>query len=384
MLAEINGCHLTGPEAGKPLSGATPRCAPTDPPPAAAGSTPGVYADGVNQAARRSARAASRRPASRSGAGPGPPNRRILYNRASADPDGKPWSERKTLRLVGRATQGRWVGDDVPDFPVDRAPRVRPDPDVGGPDGAGRRRPVHHAGRRQGLAVRAQGHGRRAAADALRAAGVPGRQRALPAAAEPGASHVPAQGQPERAERRRARAPTSIPYVFTTYRLTEHHTAGGMSRWLPYLAELQPEMFCEVSPELAAERGLEPYGWATIVSPAGGDRGQGAGHRADDARCHRRPHRPPDRAALSLGRRQRRGGQRRRGQRPARRDPGPERADPGVQGGLLRHPSGPPAPGRGRCCGWSQEYQSPRGRRPSSTGQLSRQVTESAEPIGRS
>src|SRR5262249_52688885 len=57
------------------------------------------------------------------------------------------------------------------------------------------------------------------------------------------------------------------PYVFTTYRLTEHHTAGGMSRWLPYLSELQPEMFCEVSPELAAERGLEPYGWATIVSP---------------------------------------------------------------------------------------------------------------------
>jgi formate dehydrogenase major subunit len=57
------------------------------------------------------------------------------------------------------------------------------------------------------------------------------------------------------------------PYVFTTYRLTEHHTAGGMSRWLPYLSELQPEMFCEVSPELAAERGLEPYGWATIISP---------------------------------------------------------------------------------------------------------------------
>jgi formate dehydrogenase major subunit len=56
------------------------------------------------------------------------------------------------------------------------------------------------------------------------------------------------------------------PYVFTTYRLTEHHTAGGMSRWLPYLAELQPELFCEVSPELAAERGLVNGGWATLVS----------------------------------------------------------------------------------------------------------------------
>jgi formate dehydrogenase major subunit len=57
-----------------------------------------------------------------------------------------------------------------------------------------------------------------------------------------------------------------FPYVFTTYRLTEHHTAGGMSRWLPYLAELQPEMFCEISPELASERGLEHLGWATIVT----------------------------------------------------------------------------------------------------------------------
>ena len=55
-----------------------------------------------------------------------------------------------------------------------------------------------------------------------------------------------------------------FPYLLTTYRLTEHHTAGGMSRWLSWLSELQPEMFCEVSPELAAERGLENGGWATI------------------------------------------------------------------------------------------------------------------------
>ena len=57
------------------------------------------------------------------------------------------------------------------------------------------------------------------------------------------------------------------PYVATTYRLTEHHTAGGMSRTVPYLSELQPAMFCEVSPELAEEAGLEHGGWATIYSP---------------------------------------------------------------------------------------------------------------------
>jgi len=56
------------------------------------------------------------------------------------------------------------------------------------------------------------------------------------------------------------------PYVLTTYRLTEHHTAGGMSRTVAYLSELQPELFCEVSPELAAERHLEHLGWATIVT----------------------------------------------------------------------------------------------------------------------
>ena len=57
-----------------------------------------------------------------------------------------------------------------------------------------------------------------------------------------------------------------FPYVFTSYRLTEHHTAGAMSRTLPYLSELQPEPFCEVSPRLARERGLEHGGWATIVT----------------------------------------------------------------------------------------------------------------------
>jgi formate dehydrogenase major subunit len=37
-----------------------------------------------------------------------------------------------------------------------------------------------------------------------------------------------------------------------------------MSRWLSWLSELQPEMFCEISPELAAEKGLTNGGWATI------------------------------------------------------------------------------------------------------------------------
>jgi len=62
----------------------------------------------------------------------------------------------------------------------------------------------------------------------------------------------------------RAWGDPEFPYALTTYRLTEHHTAGGMSRWLSWLAELQPEMFCEVSPELAAEKGLKNGCWARI------------------------------------------------------------------------------------------------------------------------
>ena len=63
------------------------------------------------------------------------------------------------------------------------------------------------------------------------------------------------QCNPERMEWLRADNPyhrpyddKKFPYVVTTYRLTEHHTAGGMSRWVAWLSELQPELFCEVSP----------------------------------------------------------------------------------------------------------------------------------------
>ncbi len=58
----------------------------------------------------------------------------------------------------------------------------------------------------------------------------------------------------------------AFPFVLSTYRLTEHHTAGGMSRTVGRLSALQPELFCEVSPELARLRGLDHGGWATIVT----------------------------------------------------------------------------------------------------------------------
>jgi formate dehydrogenase major subunit len=224
----------------------------------------GCYANGTNQPARR-------RPGSeQSWVAPEwgwswPANRRILYNRASADPDGRPWSERKAY-VWWDADQGTWTGHDVPDFKQDKAPGYRPPEGATGPDALAGDDP---------FIMQADGK-----AWLFAPAGLT--DGPLPTHYEPQESPFPnlLYGQQRNPVRQLLRPsehdrfhPTAgtpgtdvFPFVATTYRLTEHHTAGGMSRWLPYLAELQPEMFCEVSPELAGERGLTHGGWATIVT----------------------------------------------------------------------------------------------------------------------
>jgi formate dehydrogenase major subunit len=223
----------------------------------------GSFADGVNQTARRTPGREQNWVAPEWGWA-WPANRRLLYNRASADPDGRPWSERKAY-VWWDADQEKWVGHDVPDFEAGKRPDYRP------PEGAEREAAL--AGT-DPFIMQADGRGWLYVPAGLA-------DGPLPAHYEPAESPVgnPLYGQQANPARRvfphrlNRYAPSGaspgaevFPYVFTTYRLTEHHTAGGMSRWLPYLSELQPEMFCEVSPELAAERGLEHLGWATIVS----------------------------------------------------------------------------------------------------------------------
>jgi formate dehydrogenase major subunit len=192
-------------------------------------------------------------------------NRRILYNRASADPQGRPWSERKRY-LWWDAEQGKWTGEDIPDFKADMAPDYLPPDDAFGPDALRGDEP---------FTMQSDGKAWLYAPAGL----VDG---PMPTHYEPHESPIPNLLYPEqhanparqqlRLEENRYN-PTHgepgvgvFPYVATTYRLTEHHTAGGMSRWVPHLAELQPEMFCEVSPELARERGLEHGGFMTIVT----------------------------------------------------------------------------------------------------------------------
>jgi formate dehydrogenase major subunit len=57
-----------------------------------------------------------------------------------------------------------------------------------------------------------------------------------------------------------------FPHVASTFRLTEHHTAGPMSRNLPWLAELQPEMFAEIDPVLAAQAGIRDGEWMVVAT----------------------------------------------------------------------------------------------------------------------
>jgi formate dehydrogenase major subunit len=60
-----------------------------------------------------------------------------------------------------------------------------------------------------------------------------------------------------------------FPIIGCTFRLTEHYLSGPMSRFNSWLNELQPEMFVEMSPELAAERGIEHGGWCVVRSARG-------------------------------------------------------------------------------------------------------------------
>jgi formate dehydrogenase major subunit len=193
-----------------------------------------------------------------------PSNRRIIYNRASADLDGNPWSERKRY-VWWDAGEEKWTGIDVPDFDETKPPDYRPPDDAEGPDAIAGSHP---------FIMQADGRAWLYVPQGLEDGPLPTHyephespfdnplysQRANPRRQQNDRvedPHVPVANEPGAAE---------YPYVATTYRLTEHHTAGGFSRFVPYLSELQPAMFVEVSPELAEERMLELGGWATVYS----------------------------------------------------------------------------------------------------------------------
>jgi formate dehydrogenase major subunit len=206
-----------------------------------------------------------------------PANRRILYNRCAADPQGEPWAKESRLAretagpvrhrgyVYWDRQQQRWLGFDVPDFPLDKAPDTQANSKgigVACHDGA------------SPFLMKSDGKGWLFAPNGLL-------DGPLPAHYEPMESPLENIVYPRRQSNPVAlywRVPgnelaplasSEFPHVLSTYRLTEHHLSGTMSRWLPWLSELMPELFCELSPEHAAQIGVGNTDWVQIRTPRG-------------------------------------------------------------------------------------------------------------------
>ena len=192
-----------------------------------------------------------------------PNNRRILYNRASADPAGRPWSERKKL-VWWDAEQKQWIGDDVPDFEPTKDPGYRPPPDAKGMAAIAGNQP---------FIMKPDGVGW-LFAPAVKDGPLPTHYEPLESplgnVLYPDHPTSPCMRRFAGALNKLASMPTAeYPVVACTFRLTEHYLSGPMSRFNGWLNELQPEMFVELSPELAKERGIEHAGWLTVHSERG-------------------------------------------------------------------------------------------------------------------
>jgi formate dehydrogenase-N alpha subunit len=172
-----------------------------------------------------------------------PVNRRIIYNRASVDQNGKPWNSMKPV-IQWDSDQKKWIGD-VPDggwapgtkyafimIPTGHA-RLFGDPLVDGPF------PTHYEPVESPV------------------------QNAL----------YSQQNNPVikkwAGEMDAFCTSDEYPIVCTTYRVVEHWQAGQMTRNLTWLSELMPDMFAEISHELAAEKGIQNGDRIRVVTARG-------------------------------------------------------------------------------------------------------------------
>jgi formate dehydrogenase major subunit len=205
----------------------------------------GCYTEYGNQMARREVPDARERSIAPNWAWAWPANRRILYNRASADPEGKPWNPRRPLIQWDGS---RWVGIDVPDY----GPTTKPSDGVGP------------------FIMNAEGVGR-LFARTLMAEGP------FPEHYEPFESPVPNVLHPKVPTNPAARVfaddrasfgtALDFPYVATTYRLTEQ-----FHFWTKHArinAILQPQEFIEIGEVLAREKGIAQGGWVRLSSKRG-------------------------------------------------------------------------------------------------------------------
>lgn len=185
-----------------------------------------------------------------------PLNRRIVYNRCSCDPSGRPWDPSRALVAWDGS---KWVTDDVPDFGAKNpqtGEQVPPEKSAAAP-----------------FIMQPEGVGRLFAA-ALK-------DGPLPEHYEPVESPVRnimsrQQNNPLTTRRKgefakvAAAESPDYPYILTTHRLIEHYQSGAVTRNCPWLVELMPDMFVELSPQLAARLRINP-GDRVVVSTARGE-----------------------------------------------------------------------------------------------------------------
>jgi formate dehydrogenase major subunit len=179
-----------------------------------------------------------------------PANRRVLYNRASADPKGQPWDpERPGIKWDAAA--GLWTGD-VPDYP--------PTADPSKPDS-----PLP-------FIMTGEGTGRlfsNGVADGPFPEHYEPVESPINNPLHPTVSATPVAFLYDSAAGRANRFGTAAdyPYVATSYRLTEHE--HYITQQVEHLVQLQPEAFVEVPAELAREKGIETGDHVRVFSKRG-------------------------------------------------------------------------------------------------------------------
>jgi formate dehydrogenase major subunit len=205
----------------------------------------GCYTEKGNQMARRDATDPREQGIAPNWAWAWPANRRILYNRASADPAGKAWNPKKPI-IEWNGTH--WVGIDVPDY----GPTTKPS-DAVGP-----------------FIMNAEGVGRLFARDQLVEGPFPEHYEPFES---PSANvlHPSVRSNPaarvfadDRADFGTA---ADFPYVGTTYRLTEHFHFWTKHALINSI--LQPQEFIEIGEALAKEKGIGQGGWVRVTSKRG-------------------------------------------------------------------------------------------------------------------
>jgi formate dehydrogenase major subunit len=180
-----------------------------------------------------------------------PVNRRIIYNRASVDLNGNPWDSEHPV-VLWNTEEAKWVGDviDGGGNPINLADAGAKNlPFIMLPEGVAR---IWGYGRAEGPLPEAYEPWESPLANNLLSG-----QKSNPCAFV--GTWMNPQGTPDQ-----------FPHVGTTYRCSEHWQTGIMTRNLPWLVELMPELYAEMDEQLAAAEGIE-NGDKVIVSSARGE-----------------------------------------------------------------------------------------------------------------